>query len=167
MCEGIDDKRNETSLVTRWPKGAPLFTQVAGQMAPRWPKIVHVRRAWAQDGAREPGRSPRWGQDGPKMGPRWAQDGPKMAQGAPNRPKMGPRWAQEGPKMGPRWVPNRSYGALEDGSRKKATLPQRAPPILSHFGVLLGPSWGLLGASWGHLRAYLRHLKIKSAKCQK
>ena len=163
MCGGTDDKRNATSLVTRWPKRAPLFTQVAGQMSPRWPKTAHVRRAWAQDGPKRAQKA----RKKPKMGLRWAQDGSGSPEQAQDGPNMGPRWAQEGPKMGPRWAPNRSYGALEDGSRKKATPGQRHHPILSHFGALLGPSWGLLGPSWAHLRAYLRHLKIKSAKCKK
>ena len=101
----------------------------------------------AQRGPREPGRSPRWAQDG-SGSPEQAQD----------RPNMGPRWAQELPKMGPRWAQNRSHGALEDGSRKNATLGQRAHLIFSHFGALLGPSWGLLGPSWGLLGPSWGHL---------
>ena len=87
-------------MVTRWPKRAALFTQVAGQMSPRWAKPAHVRRAWAQDGPKRAQKA----RKKPKMGLRWAQDGPKMGQGAPNRPKMGPTWAQDGPKKGPRWA---------------------------------------------------------------
>ena len=101
--------------------------------------------------------SPEEAQDGAKMGPRWAQDGSGSPKQAQDGPKMGPRRAQDGPKM----APNRSHGALEDGSRKKATLNQSAPPHLSHFGALLGLSWGPLGGLGGPLGATLEDFDQK------
>ena len=143
------------------PNACPSCWPTDPKMAQERPREAKMRPR----GLSEPGRSPSWGQDGPKMGPRrprepligprWGQEGPTMGQDgakkgprlaqdgsrspeqAQDGPKMGPRRAQDGPKMCPRWPKIGLTGLLKTEAEKGGLWVKDTLPFLKDVPSVL------------------------------